>query len=744
MMSDQPLQQLYDLGLAVGATLDLDHEAEAFMGWLAEAVRPALAALFVTDRARQTLRLVGVHGFDLPADPHLPLGMDLWRWLAEQGAPIPPEGDPARYAVPILVEQQLFGILCLVSRRRAGRLTREQRLVSTAANYLGPVLRNIWRYQTVEDLVEERTASLAESEARYRRLAGRLEILREMDRAIIEARSPGEIARAALSRVRRLLPCQRASVLLFDFEADEGMVLATHVNGETSVGTGVRLPLAAFDIGEKLKEGGVHVMEDTFALSELPPVVERLREEGIRSYVSVPLIVEGRLIGALYLGTDRPVTFTDEQIEIAREVANSLAIAIQQARLHEEVRRHARELEQRVAERTRQLAASEARYRQIVESPLVGFYQTDPEGRFVFINQRLVEMSGYTVEEASSKNMLDVVAPEQRSWLAERMSRRREGGFLPDVTEAEIVRKDGSRFTALVAPAGLYDGEGNFVGFIGAMIDISERKKLERKLQERMAEVEQLNRTLTSLLGDLQAANRDLEDMATRLKEANEELEAFAYSVSHDLRAPLRAMHGFAQALLEDYADLLDHQAQDYARRIVWAAQWMDAMIQDLLAYSRVSRVEMHLRPVGLGQAVQEALARLETEIEERGARVTVEEPLPDVIGHRATLVQVVENLLSNAVKFVAEGVQPRVQVWAEERGEHVRLWVADNGIGIAPEYHERIFRVFERLYGVEDYPGTGIGLAIVKKGVERMGGRVGVESDVGRGSRFWIELERA
>ncbi len=227
----------------------------------------------------------------------------------------------------------------------------------------------------------------------------------------------------------------------------------------------------------------------------------------------------------------------------------------------------------------------------------------------------------------------------------------------------------------------------------------------------------------------------------TALEEANTELQAFAYSVSHDLRAPLRAMQGFAQALLEDYADQLDSFAQDYARRIVAAASRMDTLINDLLAYSRLSRAEIRLQPVSLAVVVAEALAQLDAELQERQAQVTVEESLPEVVAHRTTVIQVVTNLLANAVKFVAPTVKPQVRVWAEEREGWVRLWLQDNGIGIAPEHQQRIFRVFERLHGIETYPGTGIGLAIVRKGVERMGGSVGVKSQVGQGSRFWIEL---
>jgi PAS domain S-box-containing protein len=228
-----------------------------------------------------------------------------------------------------------------------------------------------------------------------------------------------------------------------------------------------------------------------------------------------------------------------------------------------------------------------------------------------------------------------------------------------------------------------------------------------------------------------------------QFQEANAELEAFAYSVSHDLRAPLRAMQGFAQALLEDYAERLDPGGQEYAQRIVSAAQRMDTLIRDLLEYSRLSRAEMEPQSVDLEQVVNDIITQVDVQIWEMGAQVRVEKPLPKMMGHKATLNQVVANLLTNAVKFVAPGVQARVRIWAEEREDKVRLWVEDNGIGIPSEHQGRIFRVFERLHGLETYPGTGIGLAIVRKGMERMGGQVGVESTPGKGSRFWVELPK-
>jgi len=228
-----------------------------------------------------------------------------------------------------------------------------------------------------------------------------------------------------------------------------------------------------------------------------------------------------------------------------------------------------------------------------------------------------------------------------------------------------------------------------------------------------------------------------------KLQAANQELESFAYSISHDLRAPLRAIQGFAQAFLEDYGDRLDNLGQEYAHRIVTAAARLDTLIQDLLNYSRVGRTDLQLQSINLTSLVEDVLAQIETDLQQQRGEVIVEKPLLSVLGHRSTLVQIISNLVSNAAKFVEPEVTPKIRIWTELRDDHVRLWVADNGIGIAPQHQSRIFKIFERLHGAEVYPGTGIGLAIVHKGAERMGGQAGVESQLGKGSQFWIELRR-
>jgi signal transduction histidine kinase len=229
--------------------------------------------------------------------------------------------------------------------------------------------------------------------------------------------------------------------------------------------------------------------------------------------------------------------------------------------------------------------------------------------------------------------------------------------------------------------------------------------------------------------------------------EAYADLEAFAYSVSHDLRSPLATIRIFAEYVLKDYVDKFDARTKEALSYIVESTIEMSKMTEDILNYSRTSASDLELQPVALEDVVSRAADQLRAEFKQRDVQFSVVKPLPRVRAHPTLLTQIVINLLANAVKFVAPGATPRIEVWTErllDPQPMVRLWIEDNGIGIAPADQERIFRLFERGRVMNKYAGTGIGLAIVRRGIERMGGRVGLESTLGTGSRFWVELPEA
>jgi signal transduction histidine kinase len=254
--------------------------------------------------------------------------------------------------------------------------------------------------------------------------------------------------------------------------------------------------------------------------------------------------------------------------------------------------------------------------------------------------------------------------------------------------------------------------------------------------------VPEILRAKVSFFLELYEKGELLRRQAEHLIALNRELEAFSSTVSHDLKAPLRAIRSWSQVMLEDYrGKTLDAEAQATLQRILEAGDRMDGLIQSLLNYAKVSRADITVERVNLDEIVAEALAALKGDLESRGAEVKIEGPLDAAVAHRTSLVQAIANLLSNANKFTPPSVRPVLIIRSEARGNRRRLWVEDNGIGIEAEDLERIFRPFERLHTQDAYAGHGIGLAIVQRAVERVGGSVGVESQPGKGSRFWIEL---
>jgi signal transduction histidine kinase len=243
----------------------------------------------------------------------------------------------------------------------------------------------------------------------------------------------------------------------------------------------------------------------------------------------------------------------------------------------------------------------------------------------------------------------------------------------------------------------------------------------------------------------LRRLSDDLEEQVNRrttaLVESNRRLEAFCYTLAHDLKAPLRSIQGFAQLLLSDHGPALDSESRDYAERMRNSAERMGRLIEDLLGYTELERRTFCKQPVDLDEIFQDAVRLLDDEIKKTHADVLVELSNDRVQGDPNGVECAVVNLLGNALKFVHPDRLPRIRIVTERKLPNVRIWVEDNGIGLDPKYGERIFGVFQRLPGIDDRPGTGIGLAMVKKSIEKMGGRTGVESTPGAGSRFWFEL---
>jgi len=261
---------------------------------------------------------------------------------------------------------------------------------------------------------------------------------------------------------------------------------------------------------------------------------------------------------------------------------------------------------------------------------------------------------------------------------------------------------------------------------------VHERRLVDQKRRAE-AEIRRLNAAL----------EQRVVERTGQLQAANEQLQAFAYSVSHDLRAPLRAIRGFGEIIARRHRQDLNQEAREYIDNIVEAGRQMDHLINDLLAYSRLGHRAVAHHPVRLGSLLAQVNTNLAGRIADTGARVTIPDDLPEIMGDRTLLNGVFANLLDNALTYHRSGVPLRVEVTCQTEAEEVILRVTDNGIGIPPESQEKIFDLFQRLHDEDEFPGTGIGLAVVKKSVELLGGRVWVESKVGSGSTFAVHLPR-
>jgi signal transduction histidine kinase len=273
---------------------------------------------------------------------------------------------------------------------------------------------------------------------------------------------------------------------------------------------------------------------------------------------------------------------------------------------------------------------------------------------------------------------------------------------------------------------------------------LKQRETILGELQDRASTLEASQRELVLAKEKISSHADELEqtvaDRTAKLRDTIAQLEAFSYSISHDMRGPLRAMQQYSQILVEDHKADLKPQARDFLERIVRGANRLDRLIQDVLTYSRAVRVTMPIAPVDIDKLVRDIIQQYPS-FQPPQAEVKVLKPLPQVMGNEASLTQCISNLIGNAVKFVRQGETPQVKVYPGVVNGTVEICFEDNGIGIASEDQQRIFNIFERLHHDREYEGTGIGLSIVKKTVERMGGDVGVESSLGRGSKFWIKL---
>jgi len=355
------------------------------------------------------------------------------------------------------------------------------------------------------------------------------------------------------------------------------------------------------------------------------------------------------------------------------------------------------------------LEASEEKFRDLFEHSSNLIQSVTPDGSFLYVNPAWKKALGYNDDEVANLNLFDVIHPDSLPHCRDLFSRLVTGEDIEHV-EAQFMTKDG-RTIIVEGNSSCRFENGIPVATRGTFHDVTHRKQTEESFARQAAD----------------------------LARSNAELERFAYAASHDLQEPLRAVAGHCRLLQQRYAGRLDPDADELLEYAVDGATRMKALIDGLLAYSRVRTRDMAITPTDCEQVLDEAIANLKVSIDDTGATIT-RDPMPRVAADNTQLIELFQNLISNAIKY-RDDRPPTVHVGAEARNGMWVFSVRDQGIGIAPEHLERIFEVFQRLHTHDQYPGSGVGLAICNRIVERMGGTIWVDSHVGRGSTFYFEL---
>ncbi len=397
------------------------------------------------------------------------------------------------------------------------------------------------------------------------------------------------------------------------------------------------------------------------------------------------------------------------------------------------------------------LKESERQYRNMFENSMEGIFQMTPEGKLISANMVLAKTFGYECPEEIIGAVNDIAGqlyanPAERKKATNVL---REKGYLKEF-ECQMRRKDGTTFWAAIN-ARLTENQSGANYFEGFIIDINDRKRgeeeiiglnmeLEKKVLSRTSDLRNSQLALLSIVEDLNASNQKVAFINQSLESANKELESFSYSVSHDLRAPLRSIDGFSQALLEDYQKKFDDTGRNYLDRIRAATQNMGMLIEDMLKLSRVSRFELRRASVDLSKMFQEIAKNTQMDDPARIIDVIIQKDIV-VDGDSALLRIALTDLIDNAWKFTGKEARPKIEFGTTYLAGKKVVFIRDNGVGFDMAYVDKLFGTFQRLHAKNEFVGTGIGLATVKRIITRHGGEVWAEGEVGKGAVFYFTL---
>lgn len=379
------------------------------------------------------------------------------------------------------------------------------------------------------------------------------------------------------------------------------------------------------------------------------------------------------------------------------------------------------------------LRTSEARFRKIFEESPLGMVMGDDESRIIKANAMFSQMSGYTEQELSSMTFIEMTYPDDLDENLKTREQLFEGKILRSQFEKRYIKKNGEIFWANVTASTIRDDEGNPLYALAMIEDMTEKKRIQQQIKALNEELEQ--RVI---------------DRTAQLQVANHELEAFSYSVSHDLRAPLRHINGFIELLLSHQGHQLDEKSLRYAHIVANSAKEMGQLIDDLLTFSRTSRLEMETRSVGLNKLISDVQENLTRLLKDRKITWKIDS-LPRVRADLRLMRIVFDNLLSNAIKYTASCADAQIEIGvlpydknSVKPNSTATFFVRDNGVGFEQEYSHKLFEVFQRLHTSDEFEGTGIGLAIVQRIIHRHGGKIWAEGIPNQGATLYFTLTLA
>jgi PAS domain S-box-containing protein len=459
-----------------------------------------------------------------------------------------------------------------------------------------------------------------------------------------------------------------------------------------------------------MREGKPYVVEDAETDPRAAAVREAYRATHIRAVICVPLLKGNRFVAAMAVHQTSPRRWLPHEVDLVWRVASRCWESIERTRV------------QRV------LAGSEHRLQLAVAAGKFGVWDLDLRTGEMTCSDVCKALYGHPAGKPFSfADLQAAVHPDDRARADAELARAAATRTTFEA-EYQVIWPDRSVHWVSVRGEVAEAGDGGAERMVGVSQDITKSKQDEIELDVARHRLEEHARSLEASVAERTA----------KLQETIAELETFSYSISHDLRAPLRAMQSYASILAGECSDQLGNEGREYIRRIVAASDRMDRLIQDVLVYSRIARNEIPLEPVALEPFIAGILESY-PQFSSATAEFTIVPPLGTVQANAAALTQVISNLLGNAIKFVAPGIKPAIRIWSEMHGDRRRLLVRDNGIGIDEKLHEKIFGMFYQADARRG--GTGIGLSVVRKAAERMGGQVGLDSRPGEGSTFWVEL---